>query len=157
MTKHRDSLLIRIVDKKFARHFLIKTEAEDLESILELVVQIVGTGAVGLAYGYLLSAHGHRVLHKSIGGRVLGPVRTGFQDSTTGTTTYSVYDPALASSEDDPTQADLLIFAIPHPVMQQQVHDGAIGSALPSPPRALFFTSVYQLSGNDGDGFWCIQ
>lgn len=57
----------------------------------ELTVHVVGTGAVGLAYGYLLTERGHRVFHSSLRGRVTPAFPLSLQTGTG--TTHGCYTP----------------------------------------------------------------
>ncbi len=111
----------------------------------ELTVHILGTGSVGLAYGYLLSARGHRVFHTSLRGIILGEVPVHVQNSTA--TIHSAYAPQYLLSEKERLAFDLDICAIPHTVCRQYL-SGAYGPVL-SPPLShnLFFTSAYDPAG----------
>ncbi len=110
----------------------------------ELTVHILGTGSVGLAYGYLLTAKGHRVLHKSIRGLTLGDIPTCVQNSTE--TIHSVYSPQYLLSVDNSLAPDLNIFAVSHTIFCQYL-SGAYGPISSSPPpQNLFFTSAYEPS-----------
>ncbi len=76
----------------------------------KLAIHIVGTGAVGLSYGHLLTSQGHDVVHTSVRGirieRLLVHARIA------GETTHSTYTPRYHRFGAD-TAADVNIFAVP--------------------------------------------
>jgi hypothetical protein len=107
----------------------------------ELTVHIIGTGSVGLAYGYLLTAKGHRVFHKSLRGHTLGSIPICVQSSTE--TIFSIYTPQYLLSEDEYLVSDLNIFAVPQTLCLQYL-SGAYESIFSSRlSHNLFFTSTY--------------
>jgi hypothetical protein len=110
----------------------------------ELTVHILGTGSVGLAYGYLLTNKGHRVFHTSLRGLTLGNIPICMHNSTE--TIHSMYAPQYLLSEDDSVVPDLNIFAVPQTVCLQYL-SGAYGPlSFSSLSYNLFFTSAYDPS-----------
>jgi hypothetical protein len=104
----------------------------------DLTVQIQGTGAIGLAYGYFLSGRGINVRHTSLRGNHLSTFKVRHQSSSG--TSQTIYTPNYGVTE---VKTDLRILALSN----ERLHSELIAKPVSSVPTLVFCSNPKPVEG----------